>query len=385
MEFSFATANAIHFGAGKARTLSSLLPRGADRIFVITGSSPQRHQAILDLLAKNGIQLESCAIEREPTIDSLSDGIAAARRFDPQVIIGLGGGSAIDAGKAIAAMIRNSGDLIEYLEGVGKGRQLTYPSLPYMAIPTTAGTGSEVTRNSVIGVPEAGVKVSLRSPYMLPLWAIVDPELTFELPPEIAAYTGIDALAQNIEAFLSKQANPLSDAIAREGIKRAGRSLKAACGERLDREAKSDLCIASLCSGMALANAKLGAVHGFAGPIGGMIDAPHGGICGSLLLPVCRANMDTITRRDPNGVAAEKFNEIARLLTGNPSAKGNYAIAWLDALIKDLPLKKLSELGFTQNHISEAADKAARASSMQGNPIELSQADLREILHDALR
>ncbi|MGK0238249.1 MAG: alcohol dehydrogenase class IV [Candidatus Pelagisphaera sp.] len=384
MDFSFATANSIHFGAGSARALSRLLPRGTNRVFVATGSSPQRHQATLELLEKNGINLEVYPISNEPTVDSLAEAIQAARNFEPQIIIGIGGGSVIDAGKAIAALIHNTGDLMEYLEVVGKGRPLDYPSLPYMAVPTTAGTGSEVTRNSVIGVPNAGVKVSLRSPFMLPHWAVVDPELTFDLPAEIAAYTGIDALTQNLEAFLSKKANPLSDAIAREGIKRAAHSLKAACGETLDRNAKSDLCVASLCGGIALANANLGAVHGFAGPIGGMIDAPHGALCGSLLLHVCRANFDTATRRDPDGVVVRKFDEIALLLTDNPAAKGTYAIAWLDALIKDLPLKSLSQLEFTSDLTAEAADKASRASSMKGNPVELSQADLREILQDAL-
>ncbi|MFL3658991.1 MAG: iron-containing alcohol dehydrogenase [Opitutales bacterium] len=384
MDFSFATANSIHFGIGTARFLSRLLPRGTDRVFIATGASPERHQAVIELLEKNGINLEVYPISKEPTVDSLAEAIQAARTFKPQVIIGLGGGSVIDAGKAIAALIHNTGDLMEYLEVVGKGRPLDYPSLPFMAVPTTAGTGSEVTRNSVIGVPNAGVKVSLRSPFMLPHWAIVDPELTFDLPAEIAAYTGIDALTQNLEAFLSKKANPLSDAIAREGIKRAAHSLKAACSETLDRNAKSDLCVASLCSGIALANANLGAVHGFAGPIGGMIDAPHGALCGSLLLHVCRANFDTATRRDPDGVVVRKFDEIALLLTDNPAAKGTYAIAWLDALIKDLPLKPISELGFDSDLIAEAADKASRSSSMKGNPVELSQADLREILQAAL-
>lgn len=384
MDFSFATANSIHFGAGKARSLSSLLPRGTDRAFVMTGSSPHRFQAILDLLEKNSIRLELYPITEEPSVNSLAEAIQAARSFEPQVIIGLGGGSVIDAGKAIAALIHNTGDLIEYLEVVGKGRPLAYPSLPFMAVPTTAGTGSEVTRNSVIGVPDAGVKVSLRSPYMLPHWAVVDPELTFELPTEIAAYTGIDALTQNLEAFLSKQANPISSAIAREGLKRAGRSLKAACGNTLDRIAKSDMCVASLCGGLALANANLGAVHGLAGPIGGMIKTPHGALCGSLLLPVCRANYDTISRQDPDGESARRFDIAAQILTDNPAAKGTYLIAWLDALIKDLPLKSLTKLGFTQNLISEATDKATRASSMKGNPIDLSEADLREILQQAL-
>ncbi len=384
MEFSFATANTIHFGNGISRTISSLLPRGTDRAFVVTGSNPSRHKPILDLLEKNGAQLESHSIDKEPTVDSLNDAVQSARAFEPKAVIAIGGGSAIDAGKAVAALIHNQGDLMEYLEVVGKGRPLAYPSTPCMAIPTTAGTGAEVTRNSVIGVPEAGVKVSLRSPHMLPRWAVVDPELTFQLPPELAAYTGMDALVQCIEAFLCKQANPLTDALATEGIKRASRSLKTACGADLDREAKSDMCVASLCSGIALANSKLGAVHGLAGTIGGMIDAPHGALCACLLLPAFRANLEIVSRRESTNDSVDKFDEIARLVTGNPSAKSNYALAWLEGLIDELPLKPLAELGFIEAHISEASEKAARSSSIQGNPIDLAPADLREILQDAL-
>ena len=384
MDFAFATAQTIRFGVGKARELASFLDKGMSRAFVVTGSHPDRYQPSLDLLAKNGIEIERYAQGGEPDIESIGEGLQAARAFEPDLVIGLGGGSAIDAGKAIAVLASNSGDLLDYLEVVGRGRPLENPSLPFMAIPTTAGTGAEATRNSVIGVPEAGVKVSLRSASMLPRWAIVDPELTYELPIESAAYTGIDALTQNLEAYLSAKSNPLSDAIAGEGLRRAGKSLRAACSETLNREAKADLCVASLCSGMALANAGLGAVHGFAGPIGGMIDAPHGAICGSLLLPVCRANFDTVRRRDPQGATARKFDEAARLLTGNPEAKGTYALAWLESLVQDLPLPNLSELGFDADQIPEAAEKALRASSMRGNPIELSKADLREILSEGL-
>lgn len=384
MDFAFATAQTIRFGNGVSRELASIIDQGTRKAFVVTGTNPSRHREPIEILSQSGIEVERFAQSGEPSIDSINEGVNAARATQPDIVIGIGGGSAIDSGKAIAAMASNKGELLDYLEVVGRGLPLESPSLPYMAIPTTAGTGAEATRNSVIGVPEAGVKVSLRSPSMLPRWAIVDPELTYQLPAKIAAYTGIDALTQNLEAFLSSKANPLSDAIAREGLIRAGRSLRAACGDSLDCDAKADMCIASLCGGIALANAGLGAVHGFAGPIGGMIDAPHGAICGSLLLPVFRANFDTIKRRDAEGATSRKFDEAARLLTGNPEAKGTYALAWLESLTQDLPLNKLSELGFSSDLIQEASEKALRASSMRGNPVELSKADLREILGDAL-
>lgn len=384
MEFSFSTANTIHFGNGISRSLSSFLPSGTDKAFVVTGSSRERQKAVFDLLEKNGVELEFYAIEREPTIDDMIEAVNAARRFAPKIVIGIGGGSVLDSGKVVAALLQNQGELMDYLEVVGKGRSLQYPSLPYMAIPTTAGTGSEVTANSVLSVPDARVKVSLRSPYMLPHWAVVDPELTYELPQSIAAYTSMDAFIQCLEAYLSKNASPITDGIALEGITRAARSIRKACRGLLDRDSKSDMCVASLCSGIALANAKLGAIHGFAGPIGGMIDAPHGALCASLLLPVVRTNFEIMARREPEGSLARKFDSVARAVTLNPVAKGNYAIAWIESLVNDLPLASLKELGFSKEQIPEAVEKAARSSSMKGNPIELERADLREILEDSL-
>ncbi len=384
MQFTFATANAVHFGPGISKKIRELLPSEVNRIFLVTGAQTDRHPSPIDALRQNEIAIETFPIAGEPSTSIIQSAVDAARAFDPQAIIGLGGGSAIDAGKAVAILLANPGNLVDYLEGVGSGKPIEYPSLPYMAIPTTAGTGSEVTRNSVLSVPGERVKVSLRSPHMVPRWAVVDPELTYELPAALAASTGMDAFIQCLEAYLSRNANPISDGVALEGLARAARSLKAACGETLDREAKADLCVASLCGGMALANAKLGAVHGFAGPIGGMIDAPHGALCASLLLPVLRTNFDIVMRREPQGPISAKFDNVARVITRNPAAKGSYALAWIEALLKELPLPTLSELGFSSDGIPEAVSKAVQSSSMQGNPIDLAPADLREILQDAL-
>lgn len=384
MEFTFSTANEIHFGPGMARSVSKLLPDQLSRCFVLTGSSPDRHQDTLNSLADKGKQVETASVIGEPTVDSINLLVGQATRFNPDVVIGIGGGSVLDAGKAIAALVANPGDLLNYLEVVGHGKPLAHPAIPYMAVPTTAGTGSEATRNSVIGVLDQGVKVSLRSPSMLPRWAVVDPELTYQLPPKIAAYTGMDALIQCFEAYLSRFANPISDGIALEGLGRAAQSLRKACSETLHTEAKEDICIASLCSGIALANAKLGAVHGFAGPIGGMIDAPHGALCSSLFLPVLRMNADIANRRDPDGIVSRKMDQVAKVLTGNASANAHYAIAWIDSLIKDLPLQSLADLGFQTTQIPKAVEMAAKSSSMKGNPVDLESADLREILQDCL-
>ena len=384
MQFAFATSQSIHFGAGLAKEISSLLPRASRKLLLITGSAPYRHKPIIELLKENGYELELYAVPGEPTIELINDATRIARDAKPDCIIALGGGSAIDAGKAVAALYRNEGELMDYLEGVGKGRSLTQPSLPFMALPTTAGTGAEVTRNSVIGVPSAGVKVSLRSVSMLPKCAVIDPELTYDLPPEVAAFTGMDAFIQCLEAYLSNKANPLSDGVAREGIKLAAKSIRAACGATLDSQAKTDLCAASLCGGIALANAKLGSVHGFAGPLGGMIEAPHGAICASLLVPCFKANLNALSTRSPDHPSLEKMRDVATILTGNPEAKANYALAWLTALVSDLPIRSLGELGLASDRLEEAAQKSAQSSSMKGNPIELTRFELLEILESAI-
>ncbi len=384
MSFAFSTSSNIRFGEGCSKSIPSFLDESLSPLFVLTGSDSKRYAQLIGLLTQSGFEVFIHPVHGEPDVKSVTLASDAAREAGARCVIAVGGGSVIDTGKAVAALVTNSGKLVDYLEGVGKGKPLTEASLPFMAVPTTAGTGAEVTRNSVIGVPKAGVKVSLRSDSMLPTWAIVDPELTYKIPPEVAAYTGMDALIQCLEAYLSKFANPLTDGIAREGLRLAARSIRAACQEKLDTEAKSDLCAASLCGGIALANAKLGSIHGFAGPIGGMIPAPHGAICASLLVSCFSANLRALDARDRENPSRAKMDDVATLLTGNPQAKASYALAWFESLCNDLPLKSLGELGLGTEQIEEAARKSAKSSSMKGNPIELTKFELVEILEAAL-
>ncbi len=384
MQFDFATANAIRFGPGTAKTIASLLPAELDRIFLISGSDPLRYQSVFAWLEKNGFDLAVYSTSGEPTIDSVNAALSAARSYQAACVVALGGGSVIDTGKAVAALLPNPGPMLDYLEGVGRGKPLERASLPFMAIPTTAGSGSEATRNSVIAVPEAGRKVSLRSAGMLPRWAVVDPELTYHLPRTVAAYSGLDALVQNLEAYLSRDANPLSDGIARSGIQYAARSLRSACGPKLDPASKADLCVASLCGGIALSNARLGSVHGLAGALGGMIPAPHGAICASLLVHCFKANLHALSTRQPQHPSLEKMRDLATLITGNPEAKATYAVAWLDSLVSDLEIPRLGKLGLSADQIGEVARKAAASSSMAGNPIELSRFEVEEILEESL-
>jgi alcohol dehydrogenase class IV len=315
----------------------------------------------------------------EPKIDDARRGMAAARAFSADMIIGFGGGSALDAGKAIAALAANGGDPLDYLEVIGGNQPLTQPAIPFIAIPTTAGTGSEVTRNAVLASPEHRVKVSMRSPSMLAKAALVDPELTYDAPRAVTAASGIDALTQLIEPFVSNAANPLTDGICREGLRRAAALQRAY--EIGDAPARADMALASLFGGLALANARLGAVHGIAGPLGGMFPVPHGAACGRLLPGAVRVNLRALAQRAPDHPAQARYAEIAHLLTG--TADADALPAFLDALVEAIQLPRLREYGVPPRDFEAVAEKAERASSMKGNPIALTRAEIVAILESA--
>jgi alcohol dehydrogenase class IV len=297
-------------------------------------------------------------------------GAEAARSFAAEVVVGLGGGSPMDLAKAVAALASNPGDPLDYLEVVGRGRPLSHTPLPCVAVPTTAGTGAEVTRNAVLSVPEARVKVSLRSPLMLPRVALVDPTLTWGCPADQTAYSGLDALTQLIEAFVCNQPNPLTDAFCRDGIARAARSLRAACHD--EPAARSDMALAGLLGGLALANAKLGAVHGLAGPLGGRLGAPHGALCAALLPAVFAENA--------KAAGGPRFDEVGRLLTGSATAGATEALAFLESLVGDLNVPPLAHWGLTPKDHASVLPAARQAGSMQGNPVVLSDEALTSIL-----
>jgi alcohol dehydrogenase class IV len=325
------------------------------------------------------------AVRGEPTVDSVAEAVAIAHQADCQFVVAIGGGSALDTGKAVAALLTNRDPIRHYLEVIGEARPLTERPAPCLAIPTTSGTGAEATCNAVLSCPSHRVKVSLRHPHILPDLVIVDPTLTLSLPPHITATTGMDALTQLIEPFLSRAATPITDAIAREMIPRAAHALPRVCKEGTDLALREEMALASLCSGMALANAGLGAVHGLAGPMGGMIPgAAHGAICAALLVPVLSLNLITLRRCDAKHPTLERFQELARMLTGDPSATPETGIATLHALVRSLPLPNLAELGLTRSIIPELTRKALAASSMKGNPITLQENELRTMLENEL-
>ncbi|HUC83636.1 MAG TPA: iron-containing alcohol dehydrogenase, partial [Candidatus Acidoferrales bacterium] len=289
-----------------------------------------------------------------------------------------------DAGKAIAAMMKNEGPLLDYLEVIGRSQSLKKKPAPFVALPTTAGTGSEVTRNAVLASPEHRIKVSLRSPLLLASLAVVDPELTYELPPALTAATGLDALTQLIEPYVCLRANPMTDGFCVEGIHRAARSLREAVFSGRNKSAREDMALASLFGGLALANAGLGAVHGFAGPLGGTFSAPHGAVCAALLPHVMAANLRALRERELQSHALGRYHRLASLLTGNPHATADAGVEWVQQLVADLPIPKLGAYGIREQHIPDLVAKAANASSMKANPIALTPDELGQTLRLAL-
>ena len=320
------------------------------------------------------------SVAGEPELSTVEQGTALAKKEQCKLVIGFGGGSVLDAAKAIAAMLANAGALPDYLEIIGRGKALTKLSAPFIAIPTTAGTGSEVTRNAVLASPEHQLKVSLRSPLMLARAAIVDPDLTCDLPPALTASTGLDALTQLIEPFVSVRANPLVDAICVEGMRRVARALRRAYHDGADKEARSDMALASLFGGLALANAGLGVVHGFAAPLGGQWKAPHGALCAALLPHGMAANVAALRARAPQHPALERYAMIAHLLTGRNEASAEEGIDWVRALCAELNIPGLRAWGIAEADLPAVVEKAARASSMQANTLPLTHEELLAVL-----
>ena len=375
--FEFATAGRVLVGAGRSADLPALLAACGTRALVCTGASPDRHA---ELLARLGMPAAVFPVAAEPTVELVRTAVAAAREHGADVVAAIGGGSVIDTGKAAAMLLGNGGDPLDYLEVIGAGRAITRPSVPFIAVPTTAGTGAEVTANAVLASPAHRVKASLRSRAMIPWAAIVDPLLSVSCPPSVTAASGIDALTQCLEPLVSPMANPLTDAVAREGIRRAAAGLRRAYADGSNLSARADMSVASVAGGIALANAKLGAVHGLAGVIGGTVAVPHGVACAALLAPVIEANVDALRTGPPGHPALARYAEAAALLTGEPGASIEDGIAWVRQTVAALAIPGLGAFGLALDQAGGIADQALRSSSMRGNPVQLSQDDLRAIL-----
>jgi alcohol dehydrogenase class IV len=383
INFEFATATQVIFGNGTVSKVPHLLQGMGQNIFLVTGKTPERVKFLTENLEAGGFSVFSFQVEKEPTTEMISNGVKFARETDCKAVVGFGGGSVIDSAKAIAALTPNKGELLDYLEVIGKGKKLEEKPLPFIAVPTTAGTGAEVTKNAVIHSPEHNVKVSLRSPLMFPDVAVIDPELTLSMLPEITATTGMDALTHLLETFVSNQANPFIDMLCREGIHRISASLKNAFENGNDLKAREDMAFAAMLGGMALANVKLGAVHGFAGPLGGMFPVPHGAVCAALLPAVMEINI-RVLEEQKHIKSIAKYLEVAQILTGNKDAKIEDGINWAGEMVKALKIPTLSAFGLSASDFPVLVEKAKKASSMQGNPVSLSEKQLTEILEKSV-
>ncbi|MDY6867488.1 MAG: iron-containing alcohol dehydrogenase [Chloroflexota bacterium] len=383
MRFEFATADRIVFGNGMLKALGDIAPEFGRHALIVTGGGSVPLDDLVSILESSGIKWEIFRVGHEPDVPTVQAGIAQAKAVESEFVIGYGGGSSIDSAKAIAALMSNAGSLMDYLEVIGEGKKIEYGPSPIIAVPTTAGTGAEVTRNAVIASPEFNVKVSMRDVKMIPNIAIVDPELTYTMPPSVTASTGMDAFTQVIEAYVSNRANPLTDAIAREGVQRGAQSLLAAYQDGGNKAAREDMALTSLLGGLALANGGLGAVHGFAGPIGGMFNAPHGVICASLLPYVMKYNVKVLGEKPGKEEILGRYKDIARWMTGNPNAGIEEGVTFILKLAEALSIPGLQEIGIEKEDFGRIIKKSKVSSSMQKNPVELSEDILEAILTEA--
>lgn len=385
--FAFATATEILFGRGQAGIAAARVAGLGRRVLLVHGRDARRAAWLVDELKGRGCEVMGFAVPREPDVNLVGEGIAAAA--GAQVVVALGGGAVIDTGKAIAALVLATRPMLDHLEVVGQGLPLDHSPLPFVAIPTTAGTGAEVTRNAVIGVPEHRRKVSLRDARMLPRLAIVDPALTDGCPHAVTLASGLDAITQVIEPYVCTRANPLTDALCRDAIPRGLAAIRRLMEEGGDEPhptndpaARDDMAWVSLSGGLALANAGLGAVHGLAGPLGGLTGAPHGAICGALLPHVLAVNRRAAT--DPATIA--RLDQVAHWI-GCAFGQRNASMADATRILADWShragLPALSALGIGPEAQAAAAEAAATSSSMKSNPARLSTGDLQRIMEDA--
>ena len=384
LSFEFATAARILFGAGTINQVAQLALGLGRNALVLHGTRAARAHTLQAALGEAGIACGLCSIPGEPTVQMADEGASLARQSGCDLVIGIGGGSVLDGAKAVAALATNPGPALDYMEVIGRGLPVRVPPLPCIAIPTTAGTGSEVTRNTVLLSPEHRVKVSIRHPLLLPRVAVIDPELTYSTPPDVTAAAGMDALTQLIEPFLSIHANPLTDGLAREGMRRVARSLERAYASGSDPEAREDMALASLFGGLCLANSGLGVVHGISGPLGGMFTAAHGALCAQILPHALRINVRAMRARSPLAPGLARVHEVAALLTGDATAPPEDGVRWLEELCRRLQIAPLSQYGVTSQDIPALVGKSLAASSTKANPIELTSAEVAEIIEASL-
>lgn len=369
---------------------SSISSLNLKKPFIITGQSGlKRYEGMLKNVLGQSIGKDTIfCVSNEPTVENAVEATNLAKSSGCDGVIAIGGGSSIDLGKVVAALMTNHEDIFEYIEVIGKGKSITNRPVPFIAVPTTAGTGSEATKNAVLKSNKFQQKASIRHDWMIAHTAIIDPTLTISCPKDVTAHVGLDTLCQVIEPFVCNAPNPIVDALAREGIIRASRSLRNVVADGTDIEAREDMAIASLFGGLCLANAKLGTVHGYAAVLGGMYEtAPHGAICALLLPKVFQKNAEKLLEIAKTGesdaiIKLGRFIEVSRMITRNPNASIEEGTKWLQALVNDLQVPNLSTLcGAVKEDIEVIATKAALASSTKGNPITWTHEEFKDVLH----
>ncbi len=378
--FQFHCPTRIRFGSGILDDAVSDIARFGRRVLLLSGSDFSRIESVYGMLQHKGLSVVHAEVNREPAAETVLACVDQGVGNACDCVVAVGGGSVIDAGKAVSALMTNRKNVFEYLEVVGEGKPLTRRPAPLVAIPTTAGSGAEVTRNAVLTVQEHRVKVSLRSDLLFPNLAIVDPELTRSMPPNITANTGMDAFVQVVEPYVSLKANPYTDAVCRDAVARAVRWLKIAFENGDDMTARENMSLVSLSGGIALSNSGLGAVHGFAAPVGGMFEIPHGAVCARLLPHVAAANIRALKQRSPDSLILARYAELAAMMTGNPDATPEAGTDWIHRLLDDLKVPPLSDFGVTPDAFHTIAEKAAASSSMKANPVVLTPEELVGVL-----
>jgi alcohol dehydrogenase class IV len=378
--FSFISPQSIHFGRGQSQQTAALAKSFGEAALLVHGASARRAEWLIKSCQNAGLTTKTISCQSEPSLPDIELALAQLEGFHPNVVIALGGGSVIDFAKALAALMRCSGRPLDYLEIVGGGKPIDHPPIPMIALPTTAGTGSEVTKNAVITVPEHSIKVSLRDPRMVPDIAIIDAALMQGAPQRVALTAGLDAVVQVIEPYLSVKANPMTDAICHAAIP-IGLKVLRDLVENDAPEAWDSMAWVSTCGGLALANSGLGAVHGFAGVIGGKSNAPHGEICGALLPAVLESHL---RKAEGQTETHKRLQWILDLMdTHFAQSEGGMGVSGLRRWSTKMGLRGLEDMGLSVSDFSEVVTAASKASSMKGNPFSLSVMELLQILQAA--
>ncbi len=404
--FAIARLPRVIFGSGRRSEIPAVAAGFGRRALLVTGArSLQATPAWAEItsgMAAAGMDWDHLAVHGEPSPELVDEAVAARRSSPPDVVVGIGGGSALDAAKAIAGLLRSGTVALDHLEGIGRGIPYPGPATPFVAVPTTAGTGSEATKNAVlsgIGAPAGGgaagpYKKSFRDDRLVAAVAVVDPDLLIGCPPALIAGDGLDALTQCLEAYVSTGASPYTDAVARSGLAAIGPALLAwhsatRAGEPPSESAgaRSAMAWGALASGIALANAGLGAVHGIMATLAVRHGLHHGTGCGILLAAATRANVAALRDRDPLGPALRKYADVGRLLAADATLGPDVALdalmAWLATLTAELALPRLGDIGVREVHVPVLVGES-RGSSMRTNPITLTDAEIEAILTASL-